>query len=369
MKLTRALRYSLVLALLFALTLSLSALDQKLSAEGKKNINSAKIHFAGARFDKALPLYEAVLAENPNHIDANYKVLAIKFEQEDYLFSYNQADVIISLVDQVMAEYEELKATDEKAAKKFLKKEIKKPKLEKISKDAVDVKKSSYSRMYHAAKNLFESEEYAASTEKYLALHELAPDSTAVLSRIANNYLKLEDNTNAIKYLKMGLEKNPEDAITLKFIAILYEKSEDLQSALTYYDKYIEVDPENYELIFNCGMLCITEIKDFDRAIGYFEKVVALNPTSENAESNVVADALNNVIFSADKIGDKEKILEARKKLFIVDPEDRDNTTAIGSLLYKTEKWQELLDYSESLKELDPDTAAWFESQAKSKLN
>lgn len=369
MKLSRTLRYSLVLALLFALTLSLSALDQKLSAEGKKNINSAKIHFAGARFEKALPLYEAVLAEKPDHIDANYKVLAIRFEQEDYVFSYNQANVIISLVDQVMTEYEELKATDEKAAKKFFKKEIKKPKLEKISKDAVDVKKSSYSRMYHAAKNLFESDDYSASTEKYIALHELAPDSSAVLSRIANNYIKLEDNTNAIKYLEMGLEKNPEDATTLKFIAILYEKNEDLTNALIYYDKLIEADPGNYEIIFNCGMLCITDIEDFNRAIGYFEKVVALNPTSEDEESNIVADALNNIIFSADKIGDKEKIIEARKKLLIADPADIDNAMAIGSLLYQSKKWQELLDFSATMKEIDPDTAARFENLAKSKLN
>lgn len=368
MKLSHTLRYSLVLALLFAFTLSLSALDQKLSAEGKKNINSAKIHFGGKRFEKALPLYEAVVAENPNHIDANYKILAIKFEQEEYVFSYNQSDTIISLVDQVYAEYEELKASDEKAAKKFFRKEIKKPKIEKMKEDAITVKKSSYSRLYHAAKALSEANEYAASTEKYLALHELAPDSTAVLSRIANNYIKLEDNANAIKYLEMGLENNPEDATTLKFTAILYEKSGDFLNALSYYDKYIVIEPGNYELIFNCGMTSITKIKDYDRAIGYFEKVIAAKP-EVTEESNIVADALNNIIFSADKLGDKDMILAARRRLLVVEPTDTDNAVAIGSLLYQTEKWQELLDFSATMKEIDPETAAQFENLAKSKLN
>ena len=368
MKLLRTLRYSLVLALLFASTLSLSALDQKLSAEGKKNINSAKIHFSGKRYEKALPLLESVIAENSNHIDANFKVLAIKLYNEDFIFSYNQADVVIALIDQVFAEYEELKSSDAKAAKKFYRKEIKKPGLERTREDAFKAKKSSYSKLYHSAKKLSEEENYAASTEEYITLHELAPDSSAVLSRIANNYIKLEDNTNAIKYLEMGLEKKPEDSTTLKFIAILHEKNGDLDSALTFYDKYIATDPGNYELIFNCGMICITDLEDYNRAVGYFEKVIAANP-EVTEESNIIADALNNIIFATDKLGDKEQIIAARKRLLIVDPDDSDNAMAIGSLLYQTEKWQELLDFSKTMKEIDPDTAAQFENLAKSKLN
>jgi len=366
MKLSRTLRYSLVLALLFAFTLSLSALDQKLSAEGKKNINSAKIHYSGGRFEKALPLYESVIAENPNHIVANYRVLAIKFDKEEYVTSYNQADVVIALIDQVTAEYEELKATDPKAAKKFFKKQIKKPDLEKLHEDALKVKKGSYSKLYHAAKELSVAEDFAGSTEKYLELHELAPDSTAVLSRIANNYIKLEDKTNAVKYLEMTLESKPEDAITLKFIAILSEENGNIEKAITFYDRYLAVEP-NIEIMFNCGLICI-EKEDMPKAIEYFEMVVSEKP-AVTEDSNPVADALNNIIFAADKMDDKEIILDARKRLMVADPADTDNAMAIGTVLYQTEKWQELLDFSQTMKEIDPDTAAQFENLAKSKLN
>ncbi len=62
---------------------SLLAVSQELSAQGKKNLRSANIHLGGERYEKAMPLYEEVLAENPNQIDALNNLAAIYYDHNN----------------------------------------------------------------------------------------------------------------------------------------------------------------------------------------------------------------------------------------------------------------------------------------------
>ncbi len=221
MKLSKILSFSIIIVILF--TFNLSGLDQKLSAEGKKNFNSAKIHFSGGRFEKALPLYESVIAENPSHIEANLKANAIIFEiNKQYVEAYNRAGTIINLIDQVYAEYEEIKLSNEKAAKKFFKSEIKKTKLEDERKNTVIVRKNCWTLLYKASYEKYKIEEYATANQMYLELLEMAPDSVKTLKMVANSYLRMDDMENTIKYLNISLEKDPEDIKSIQLLATLY---------------------------------------------------------------------------------------------------------------------------------------------------
>ena len=99
---------------------SLLAISQDLSVQGKKNLRSANMHLGGNRHEKALPLYEQVLEENPNHIDALNNIAAIYYDNEgDYTKAREYFIRLIDMINSIFAEYDEIKQTDEKAAIKF----------------------------------------------------------------------------------------------------------------------------------------------------------------------------------------------------------------------------------------------------------
>ncbi len=78
---------------------SLLIASQDLSVQGKKNLRSANMHLGGGRTEKALPLYEMVLEENPNQIDALNNLASIYF---DFKADYPQArDYFIRLINVV----------------------------------------------------------------------------------------------------------------------------------------------------------------------------------------------------------------------------------------------------------------------------
>ncbi len=168
---------------------SLLAISQDLSVQGKKNLRSANMHLGGNRYEKALPLYELDLEENPNQIDALNNVAAIYYDMKgDYPKAREYFIRLIDVISSVYDEYEEIKQSDEKTAKKFYKNNIKKLKLETMLESVQQFKDNCITKMVNEGKLKIQTEEFEAAIEIFTNISEIVPDNTITYRLMALCY-------------------------------------------------------------------------------------------------------------------------------------------------------------------------------------
>ena len=332
--------------LITVFAVNLLASSQDLTAEGKKNLRSANMHVKGGRFEKAMPFYELVLEENPNHIEAMEKIAGILYDQNK---DYKQADLyyqrILNEIDNILAEYDELLKTDKKEAKKFYKKNIKKPNLndDKIA-NLHKLRSSCWVKMFKEAQN--ETDDSIA-IEKFLYIYSIAPDSIQTVKMLAFKYSNLGDQPKTLEYLIKAAEMDPADDMARTQIGNTYFDNENYEDAVIWYQSAADVNPENVDNFFNMA-LAYDKLENDEKTIENFEKVIEMDPSK--------LDAIINLSNKYAKTGDIDKSLELLKKAIELDPENVDFISFICWKLSQEKRYEELLTYATMWKELAPDS-------------
>ncbi|MEA2097121.1 MAG: hypothetical protein U9P73_10575 [Candidatus Cloacimonadota bacterium] len=325
--------------------------SQDLSVQGKKNLRSANMHLGGDRHEKALPLYELVLEENPKQIDALNNVAAIYYDIiGDYPKAREYFIRLIDVINAIYAEYEEIKLTDEKAAKKFYKANIKKLKLEKMLESVSQFRDNCFIQMVNNGKLKIKSEEFEAAIEIFTNIAEIVPDSTITYRLTALCYEKLEDMENSIKYFIKTAELDPTDIFAKQKVAELFYASEKFNEAGEWYYKAAENDEENNDNYYNAGLAYKNAGNDSLSFIA-FEK--ALESDSENL--NIII-TLSNIALSL-----KDNVASTMYLQRAVDIDAADGTidnpmyvTTLSYKLYGLKKFDELIKYGEIWHKFDP---------------
>jgi tetratricopeptide (TPR) repeat protein len=330
----RNLKFFVTLIVLFVLSGSLFAASQELSADGKKNLRSANMHMGGDRYEKALPLIESVLEENPHHIVALEKSGSIYYNiKKDYLKARNLFITAIQEINDVFAEYEELKKTDEKAAGKFYKKQIKKAKLDEKLEQLEQFK-----------------EDYNGAIQIFTDVINAIPDSTISYRLMALSYEKLEDTENSIIYFRKTAELDPTDIIARQKLASYYFNAQNYEEAGKMYMEAAEFEPENPDNFYNAGLAFMNAKKD-SLAYNAFMNSYKLSPGNID-----VIITLSNLALKMDNHDESTRYLQEAVDL---DKEDGkvDNPEYVTTLCYKLygiKRFDKLLKYAELWFETDP---------------
>lgn len=323
---------------------SLLASSQDLSVQGKKNLRSANMHLGGNRYEKALPLYEKVLEENPNHIDALNNIAAIYYDNEgNYAKAREYFIRLIDVINSVFAEYEEIKQTDEKAAKKFYKNNIKKFKLEDMLESVIQFRDNCFTQLVNSGKLKIQSEEYHDAIKIFTNIAEIVPDSTISYRLMALCYEKLDDIENSRNYFIKTAELDPTDVYAMQQVASLYYNEEKFIESGNWYLKAAKNESENPDNYYNAGIAYKNAGND-SLAYNAFQK--ALEFDSENI--NIVI-TLSNIALS---LKDNEASTMYLQKAVEIDLVDGtiDNTVYVTTLCYKLyglKKFDELIKYAE----------------------
>ena len=329
---------------------SLFAISQDLSAQGKKNLRSANIHLGGKRHEKALPLYEMVLEENPNHVDALNNIAAIYYDMTgDYVKAREYFIRLIDVINSIYAEYEELKLTNEKAAKKYFKDNIKKPKLEKMLKSVISFRDNCFTQLINGGKLKIQSEEYEEAIKIFADISEVIPDSTITYRLTALCYEKLGDMENSRNFFIKTAELDPSDIFAKQQVASLYYNEENFIESGNWYLEAAKNDPENPDNYYNAG-IAYKNAKNDSLAYGAFQK--ALEFDAENL--NIIV-TLSNLALS---LKDSEASTMYLQKAVDIDAADGtvDNAMYVTTLCYKLfglKKFDELIKYAEIWHSLD----------------
>jgi len=162
---------------------------------------------------------------------------------------------------------------------------------------------------------------------------EKYPDDNDVLTSMIQIYLDLEKTEEAMKYLDMAIQKDPQNATFYFAQGTLYERLEDVESAIDSYKEAIETDNEFFNAYFNLGALYYNE------GVQQIEVANSI-PTSENER------------YAAElKKADEwfEKALPYMEKCHELKPDDNLSMESLKNLYYRLKMMDE---YNEMLEKL-----------------
>lgn len=302
------------------------ALAQKFQASNPSNANAlellAKVQFASGDKNAALDSYEKLAAMNPSSAAAFVKIAALHMamqkpaEAADALKKalslqpgYLEAQVALISVEQARGNRDQalsLARTIQKQHEKSPEGHVLEAEL-LMTQHKLEPAIAAYERAYtlgrtapltmklHAALRQAGREKDADRyVEQWLKEH---PADTVVHAYLAQSYLNIGQNKQAIKHYEAVLQQESQDIRTLNNLAWLYQQEKDSR-ALQYAEKAYARDSSNPSVLDTLGWILV-EHGDHARGLGLLQKAVTLAPDAMEIRYRL---ALGLV-----KSGDKEK--------------------------------------------------------------
>lgn len=106
-----------------------------------------------------------------------------------------------------------------------------------------------------------------------------------IYNDIAWEYESLQDYQNALKYLKLALEQNPEEDTLLFEIAYFYEELNKQEECILFYNRFLDENPYSYNGWYNLGIVH-NERKEYKKAVFAFEYAVLIKEDFASAHFN-----------------------------------------------------------------------------------
>ena len=152
---------------------------------------------------------------------------------------------------------------------------------------------------------------YDEAIATYTDLKNLGYDKVDLYKNMAACYTLKGDDENSMKVITEGLEKYPGDAGMIIEKVNLYLKQGKGEEALGDLNKLQELDPNNVSILFTLGSIFgddTHDIFDADKAIGYYTRIIELDPTYYDAHYNL---AMVYITLSNQKITEANEITGA----------------------------------------------------------
>ena len=109
--------------------------------------------------------------------------------------------------------------------------------------------------------------------------YEPAFEELGVLFAIHNNPL-------ASEYLSTALQLQPNNTNALYALAMYYQQNEEMDKAEDLYRRILDINENSADAWHNLGYIEMSHYMDFARAIEYFDKALAADPSHEAAAQN-----------------------------------------------------------------------------------
>ena len=149
---------------------------------------------------------------------------------------------------------------------------------------------------------------------------EIHPSYTGAYLLRGNAYFYKKQYSKAIEQYKIVVQQTPEDTETFKNLQLAYRESGrmkgsvygDVEGAKIDLQQAISMDPKDEESMMLLG-IAEGVSKNYQAAINYFDKVIALNPRS--------AQCYYNLYITYSSIANKQKAEESLQAALAIDPE------------------------------------------------
>ncbi|HKL32612.1 MAG TPA: tetratricopeptide repeat protein [Tangfeifania sp.] len=200
--------------------------------------------------------------------------------------------------------------------------------------------------IFNAGLAAYNAEDYDKAIDYYGEAAEYGYNGARTYSLMANAYQLKGDTIGALEILQEGFEKYPADNNVLTSMIQIYLDLKKTEEAMRYLDLAIEQDPENATYYFAKGTLHET-LDQEDQAITAYEKAIERNPDYFDANYNLGALYYNKGV----------------QQIEVANNIPTSENERYETELAKADKWFKMaLPYMEKCLELRPDDNMTMES-------
>lgn len=142
------------------------------------------------------------------------------------------------------------------------------------------------------------------------------PDSQDIVVELINYYLTNDKGDEALNYITIALEKDPQNVSLIFAEAVLYDKQGEVEKAVATYTKALEIDPEYYNGYYNLAVV----------HYNYAQKLYDdANDAPDDKYKQIVAQ------------GDEElkKAIPLMKKCYELNPEEISSLETLKNIYYR----------------------------------
>lgn len=125
----------------------------------------------------------------------------------------------------------------------------------------------------------------ASAVQFFRRVCDKYPDYALAFEELGVLYASRNENM-ALEYLNTAAKLDPSNTNTLYALAMFYQDREDFDNAEALYHQILDLNERSADAWHNLGWIELTHYHDYDRAIEYFDKALAIDPQMENAIAN-----------------------------------------------------------------------------------
>lgn len=167
--------------------------------------------------------------------------------------------------------------------------------------------------LYSQIQNFDKSENYI---KKAIELDE----NVNYMENLAVCYYMQKRYQEAMPYFEKVLEKVPKDLARIRDFAKLAKDSNQWEYAIKFYSKSFEIDKRDHVALNNIG-LGYEELKQFDKAKGYYERSLRLKPNYH---------AFHNLGVWYRRAGNPKQSIVYFKRALALNPDSKDSSVSLG---------------------------------------
>ena len=160
---------------------------------------------------------------------------------------------------------------------------------------------------------------------------EKFPDNNAILVELVNFYLNADNAEDALNYLELAKEQEPDNPTFHYAEGTLYERLEEPEKAVEAYEAALQINPDLFEANFNLGVF-------------YYNKAVNMIEEAQEITDNIeYAEAVND---AGDVMAESLPYLE---KAHEINPDDTDVMETLRIVYYRLGQEEELREMYDKL--------------------
>lgn len=113
---------------------------------------------------------------------------------------------------------------------------------------------------------------------------EKDPNNLQAWIALGNGYFDTHQAQKAIEAYGKALELDPRNPNVLTDQGIMYRETRAFDKAIANFEKANKIDPKHLQSLYNLGIVYANDLNAADKAIKAWNRVIATDPTSDQAD-------------------------------------------------------------------------------------
>ena len=112
-------------------------------------------------------------------------------------------------------------------------------------------------------------------------------------AQVGRNFLAQKKKDKALEFLQRAIEQDPKNPSFLNSIGICYKEMGKFEDSISSYNLALKITPNDVKIMYN-KVLCLINMKDYDRAKKVCQQILKYDPKFERAQQKILEiDKLN----------------------------------------------------------------------------